>query len=335
MNNPLVSICIPAYNGANYINKCIAACLSQTYDHIEVIVCDDCSTDTTFTLANEWTQKDKRVKVYRNTSNFGLVGNWNATLSYASGEYIKWLFQDDSMEPNAISEFVEVAEKGYEFVVSKRDFILDASASKADELYYQQQVKKLEDHFQTKATGYHFTNKAITKLASEYIALNFIGEPSLTFFKRSLAHKTGAYDALLHQICDLDYNLRLASIAGVYVINKPLCHFAIHANSTTNSNLSTKYFQLRYIEQAYYAYKLLSHSDYASLQKQLSLTQKLKLKLYYTYRLHEAKRFIAKQSDSNSYYAALKPYPFLQQSKMAEVFMWPLFWAIDVLKSRR
>ena len=123
MNNPLVSICIPAYNGANYINKCITACLAQTYDQIEIIVCDDCSTDNTFALVNEWVQKDNRVKVYRNASNLGLVGNWNATLSYASGEYIKWLFQDDWMEPNAIAEFVEAAKNGHDLIVSKRHFV--------------------------------------------------------------------------------------------------------------------------------------------------------------------------------------------------------------------
>jgi glycosyltransferase involved in cell wall biosynthesis len=335
MNNPLVSICIPAYNGANYINKSITACLAQTYTNIEVIVCDDGSTDATFSLLNEWMQKDKRVKVFKNSSNLGLVGNWNATLGHASGEYIKWLFQDDWMEPTAIAEFVEVAQKGYGLIVSKRHFVLDAAATKEDELYYQQLVKKLEDHFPSSESGHLFTPASIANLATDYIALNFIAEPSLTFFKRSLALKTGPYDALLHQICDLDYNLRLAEEAGVYVINKPLCHFAIHANSTTSSNLNNKYFQLRFVEQSYFAYKLLQHPDYAALQKQFSLTQKLKLKLYYTYRMHEAKRFIAKQTDRSAYDSILRNYPFLKQSTMAEVLMTPVFAIIDVLKSRR
>ena len=333
--NPLVAICIPTYNGVNYIKKCIDSCLAQTYTNIEIIICDDCSTDNSIELIKVLSQKDQRIKFYENSSNLGLVGNWNATLRHSSGEFIKWLFQDDWMAPNAIEEFVDVAKKGHDFIISKRHFVLEESASNDDKEYYLKKVKKLENHFSDSEVGHYFSPSDIVLYATEYIALNFIAEPSLIFFKKSLIEKVGFYDNLFHQICDLEYNLRLAAEVGVYVINKPLCHFAIHAHSATNSNVSQKYFQLRFVEQAYYAYKLLNDKRFKTLQKLMSLKQKLKLKLYYKYRIHEANRYIAKQSNVAYFKDALLNYPFLKHSLLDKTFFALVFISIYVLKSRR
>jgi glycosyltransferase involved in cell wall biosynthesis len=334
MTNPLVSICIPTYNGAQYIKKCIDTCIAQTYSNIEIIICDDCSTDNTLLLVQEIAQKDSRIKYYKNAFNLGLVGNWNATLNHAQGEYIKWLFQDDWMEPSAIEEFVVVANDGFDFIISKRNFILEETATSQDKEYFAHQVKKLENHFSHSQTGHYFAPIEISVFATNYIALNFIAEPSLIFFKKSLIDKVGLYDSLFHQICDLEYNLRLASEVGVYVINKPLCCFAIHSNSTTNNNIHQKYFQLRFIEQAYYAYKLVNDIVFKSLQNHLTFSQKAKLKVYYKYRIHEAKRFISKQSDDSLYKNALINYPFFKQDIIDIVVLAPLFMSIDMLKSR-
>lgn len=334
MSNPLVSICIPTYNGSLYIQKCIESCLVQTEANFEIIICDDCSTDNTIDLVNQFAQKDNRIKVIQNATNLGLVNNWNATLTHASGTYIKWLFQDDWMESNALEEFLKIAHKGYDFIISKRNFILDNNASNEDKEYYFKTIKKLENHFPTSDDGHYFAPKEIAQLATQYIALNFIGEPSLVFYKKSLMSKVGNYDLLFHQICDLEYNLRLASQVGVYVINKPLCSFAIHHHSTTSSNLSQKFFQLRFIETAYYAYKLKHHTQFEELQKLLTFSQKVKLSIYYKYRIHEAKRYLAKHHDITKLQDWQQNYPFLQQSTLDKVLLKPIFMSIDMLKSR-
>lgn len=335
MNNPLVSICIPTYNGAQYIEKCIDTCIAQTYGNTEIIICDDCSTDATVELIKTLAQKDNRIKLYENSINQGLVGNWNATLSYAQGEYIKWLFQDDWLEPNAIEEFVAAAKQGFDLIISKRNFILEESATTQDKEYFNHQVKKLENHFPDSETGHYFLPNEIAAFATDFIALNFIAEPSLIFFKRSLIDKVGLYDKLFHQICDLEYNLRLASEVGVYVINKPLCCFAIHSNSTTNNNIHQKYFQLRFIEQAYYAYKLVNHNAFNALQNQLSFFQKLKLKIYYKYRIHESKRYLNKHSNISTGDDYLVKYPFLMQGFFDKTILSPVFILIDLIKARR
>ena len=333
-SEPLISICIPTYNGSQYIEKCIESCLAQSYRNIEIIVCDDCSSDSLLNVLNPYLKKDCRITFYQNEKNLGLVGNWNKCMNYASGEYIKWLFQDDWMDVNAIEEFVEIANKGYDFIVSKRNFILNEFATDEDKMYYSKKVKTLENYFNQDELGCYFPTSKIKDIVVSNIALNFIAEPSLIFFKRTLIKEVGLYDHLFHQICDLEYNLRLASKVGVYVLNKPLCHFAIHAQSTTNVNVNNKYFQLRFIEQAYYAYKLIHHNSFKSIQNLFSLKQKLKLILYYKYRMHEAKRYISHKDNKSNYSMAFTNYPFLKPSVLDRTILLPIFRFIDLLKSR-
>lgn len=333
-SEPLISICIPTYNGSQYIEKCIESCLAQSYRNIEVIVCDDCSSDSIVNVLNPYLKKECRISFYQNEKNLGLVGNWNKCMNYASGEYIKWLFQDDWMDVNAIEEFVEIANKGYDFIVSKRNFILNELATDEDKMYYSKKVKTLENYFNQDEIGCYFPTSKIKDIVVSNIALNFIAEPSLIFFKRTLIKEVGLYDHLFHQICDLEYNMRLASKVGVYVLNKPICHFAIHAQSTTNANLNNKYFQLRFIEQAYYAYKLIHHNSFKSIQKLFSFKQKLKLILYYKYRMHEAKRYISHKDNQSNYSMAFINYPFLKPSVLDRTILLPIFRCIDLLKSR-
>lgn len=333
-SEPLISICIPTYNGSQYIEKCIESCLAQSYRNIEVIVCDDCSSDSLINVLNPYLKKECRISFYQNEKNLGLVGNWNKCMNYASGEYIKWLFQDDWMDVNAIEEFVEIANKGYDFIVSKRNFILNELATDEDKMYYSKKVKTLENYFNQDEIGCYFPTSKIKDIVVSNIALNFIAEPSLIFFKRTLIKEVGLYDHLFHQICDLEYNMRLASKVGVYVLNKPICHFAIHAQSTTNANVNNKYFQLRFIEQAYYAYKLIHHNSFKSIQKLFSLKQKLKLILYYKYRMHEAKRYISHKDNQSNYSMAFINYPFLKPSVLDRTILLPIFRCIDLLKSR-
>lgn len=333
-SEPLISICIPTYNGSQYIEKCIESCLAQSYRNIEIIVCDDCSSDSLLNVLNPYLKKDCRITFYQNEKNLGLVGNWNKCMNYASGEYIKWLFQDDWMDVNAIEEFVEIANKGYDFIVSKRNFILNELATDEDKMYYSKKVKTLENYFNQDEIGCYFPTSKIKDIVVSNIALNFIAEPSLIFFKRTLIKEVGLYDHLFHQICDLEYNMRLASKVGVYVLNKPLCHFAIHAQSTTNANMNNKYFQLRFIEQAYYAYKLIHHNSFKSIQNLFSLKQKLKLILYYKYRMHEAKRYISHKDNQSNYSMAFINYPFLKPSVLDRTILLPIFRCIDLLKSR-
>lgn len=99
----LISVLIPVYNRKELITETIVNALQQSYENIEIIVVDNCSTDGTYehvvdfiTCAN----LSKKVKVFQNDRNIGPVLNWRKCLEYSCGEYVKILFSDDKIEAN-------------------------------------------------------------------------------------------------------------------------------------------------------------------------------------------------------------------------------------------
>jgi len=96
-SEPLVSICIPTYNRADFLDKAIRSALQQTYRNIEIIVIDNASTDNTDEILSRF--NDLRLKYIKNTENFGLFGNFNRCIEQARGEYIHILHSDDTIEP--------------------------------------------------------------------------------------------------------------------------------------------------------------------------------------------------------------------------------------------
>jgi glycosyltransferase involved in cell wall biosynthesis len=95
MNKPLVSVLITSYNRENYIADCLRSVLGSSYENFEVIVVDDCSTDRTYEIIQEFEKKDNRVKGYRNNRNLGQFQNRNYIASLANGEFLKYLDSDD------------------------------------------------------------------------------------------------------------------------------------------------------------------------------------------------------------------------------------------------
>lgn len=114
----LGSIVIPVYNRELYIEDAIRSAISQTYQNIEIIIVDNCSTDSTWDILNEWEKKDNRIKIFQNDSNIGPVLNWNECFRHASGEYIKILWSDDWISHKFVEKCLSVFEKNTAFVLS-------------------------------------------------------------------------------------------------------------------------------------------------------------------------------------------------------------------------
>lgn len=105
---PLVSVYIPAYNGAKFIAQAIQSVLDQTYQNFELIINDDCSTDNTVEIVNSF--RDNRIHFTKNKKNLGLVGNCARCAELTHGVYLKVLNDDDMLMPTAIERAVKVLE---------------------------------------------------------------------------------------------------------------------------------------------------------------------------------------------------------------------------------
>jgi glycosyltransferase involved in cell wall biosynthesis len=306
---PLISICIPTYNGEKYLRQCLDSCISQSFRDFEVIVCDDGSADATSAIAEEYLRKYAFVKFYKNETNIGLVGNWSRCLELASGAWIKFLFQDDVMYPGCLQRFYEHTDKNSDLIVCKRNFILDKKVTDAEKDYYSNQVRTLENTGQYK--GSFFTAATISGIAASNISLNFIAEPSLTMFRKTMLNAIGTFDDELKQICDLEFFLRAASNYGLLYIPEQLCGFRIHADSTTEKNIAGGNYRLDYIETLFYALKLLTKAEFKQYRKSLSPLQLFKLKLYVKYKSYLAFKHIATAADKSLYGQLQKKYPQL------------------------
>jgi len=113
-----VSIIIPTYNQAKYLSQAIDSALRQTYPNLEIIVCDDKSTDNTSAVVAKY-QTDQRLKYFRNQDNLGRVGNYHQALyEYAQGDYFLNLDGDDYLIDNDfIAQAVNIFENNSKIVL--------------------------------------------------------------------------------------------------------------------------------------------------------------------------------------------------------------------------
>ncbi|MGG7033615.1 MAG: glycosyltransferase family 2 protein [Flavobacterium sp.] len=99
--NPLVSIIVPCYNQAEYLDESLQSVLDQTYSNWECIIVNDGSPDNTGTIAQRWCKNDSRFK-YIYQKNFGVSSARNLGISKAGGEFILPLDADDKISPDYI-----------------------------------------------------------------------------------------------------------------------------------------------------------------------------------------------------------------------------------------
>lgn len=107
----MVSVIIPTYNREKTIGKAIESVLNQTYKKWELIIPDNCSTDNTVKIVQNYAIKDERIKLIQNQSNIGPVNNWKNGLKNCTGEYVKFLWSDDWLSENYLESLVPFMEK--------------------------------------------------------------------------------------------------------------------------------------------------------------------------------------------------------------------------------
>ncbi len=98
----LISVLMPTYNVAKFIDEAVGSILAQTYTNFELIVVDDCSTDGTYERLLELAETDSRIRVFRNEQNSKICKTLNRALIYARGNFIARMDGDDISLPNRL-----------------------------------------------------------------------------------------------------------------------------------------------------------------------------------------------------------------------------------------
>jgi glycosyltransferase involved in cell wall biosynthesis len=143
MNSELVSIVMATYNGEKFLRQQMDSILGQTYQHFELIVVDDASTDNTLAILNEYASLDNRIHVFPAEKNLGLIANFERGLGLVKSEYIALSDQDDIFRMDKID--LLKAELGKhpdcDLVISDLSLIDEDSAEISPSMWLHQKMK--------------------------------------------------------------------------------------------------------------------------------------------------------------------------------------------------
>lgn len=126
---PTITVCIPTYNGARYLRECLDSVLAQTFTDFEILIVDDCSSDDTVSIAREYASRYSCIRVVVNGQNLGLVGNWNRCVELVQGEWVKFVFQDDLIEPFCLDKMIAVSKPEIPIIFCRRKYIFEDGIS--------------------------------------------------------------------------------------------------------------------------------------------------------------------------------------------------------------
>ncbi|MEG5093141.1 glycosyltransferase, partial [Microcoleus sp. B13-B4] len=305
---PKVSICIPTYNGEAFIGEAIQSALAQTYPNIELIISDDGSTDRTIAIAQSFqsqTLVDFRIILHRN---YGLSQNWNFCISQATGQYIKFLFQDDLLAPECIEKMVALAQANPEIgmVFSPRGITIAEDESNPILRRASQSIKDLHKSW---------SNLKSIQPGKELLAdtncltnpINKIGEPSTVLIAARVFEEIGLFDSGLSQYVDLDMWWRIMGNYHIGFVDEKLSSLRIHPEQQTWKNFAAGE---NHKDVVRFYKKLLNSPDYSFLNQQIKqqIRQKLALRTQpslseLSAMLDQYKKFPSKQP-----LLALRPY---------------------------
>ncbi len=234
--NPLVSVVMPAYKAA-YLKEALQSLQDQTYRPLELVICDDCRTDEVRAVVDEYRGiLDFPVHYSYNETRLHESKNLAKCVSLASGEYLKFLYDDDVLHPECVERMVDAMRErpGIELVSSRRRRI-------------DEQGRQLPDIL---ATALPFVEDALvdgiglTSFLAEH-TVNFIGEPSTVLCRREAVAAFGDQVMALNGVPirwvgDLALYVKLLQKGDLAFLSAPWWTSASPASSSARSAATSR-----------------------------------------------------------------------------------------------
>ncbi len=216
-NSPLVSILIPAYNCEKYIKKTIESIKKQSYKNWELLIINDCSTDSTFTILKKYISN--KIKIINLKKNIGPYLALSKNFKFCYGKYVAFLDSDDIMHPERLKAQIEELEKNKKIGLVATWFrIID----------HKGRVIKL---IKFPATENEFNNI--------FPCQNVICNSSV-MFRKKLISKLGFYNKFFFYSNDYHFYLKLFSQYKIKIIDKFYTDYRIHNEQRTKSSTIKK-----------------------------------------------------------------------------------------------
>ena len=222
MDVPQITVAMPVYNGEGYVHLAIQSVLDQTYSDFELLIVDNCSTDGTLEVVKAFS--DPRIRLHVNSSNLGMVGNWNRSVELATGEYIKFLSHDDLLDTTCLEEqiagFMRHKQENIGIVTCKKKII-------------NKDGKKVMPGFGLRGQS-RVISGSVAIRKSIRSGRNIIGEPSVVLINTSVLKASGPFE-LPEFTPDIKMWFKILQKKDLYFIDKTLASYRISEQSTSSS----------------------------------------------------------------------------------------------------
>jgi len=189
---PIVSVIIPNYNNSKYLNECLDSVLNQTYGNFEIVIVDDCSTDNSLEILQEYSSKHDRIKLIQNKKNQMVSKTRHIGIENSKGEYLTTLDSDDLyVDKNKIEEEMDL-------ILSKGNNIIAYSG-----------IVRINKTGEKTKTVMNNRNAKEGNIFKEIITRNCAIPRDFTFSKK-LYYEVGGYDFNILLYEDWDLKIRLS-----------------------------------------------------------------------------------------------------------------------------
>ena len=223
MTRPLVSVIVPVYNHARYVEAALLSVIRQTWRPIELIVIDDGSQDESADIASALLRYEMPDAVVLRRENRGAHNTINQGLGMSTGEYLAILNSDDSFHPSRIERCVETALR------ARRDFVftgvsfMDGEGETVESNDFIEAIRRVE----TLSERYPTIGYALMKNQVAVSSGNF-------FFSRRLYEQLGGFRHYRY-VHDWDFILRALFYTEPYFIREPMYNYRLHETNSFRS----------------------------------------------------------------------------------------------------
>ena len=203
---PLVSVVVPTYNQKDVVEQALQSIVDQSYDNLEIIISDDCSSDGTQSILSNFAERHPRVVLFLQKKNLGITANYNFLTEKCSGKYVATFAGDDVMLPNKIERQVDALED-------------DEWSS-----FCHHAVTILDYH--SNIPGKVLTRKYVNNVTTIHDVLRGFGIPgSMALMYRRSVVKNPAFEPGIPVASDWFHIIKLAMVGRGIYIDESLCFY--------------------------------------------------------------------------------------------------------------
>ena len=270
MPSPIISVCIPTYNGGDFLEETLNSVAAQSFADFELVIVDDGSRDATLEIAERFAAGEPRTRIIRNTARAGSSArNANRCVEEARGEWIKFLFQDDLMAPRCLERMLEAGRRG-PLVIAWHDYVYSGDVA-ADVRHFYETLPTLGATLPHDYAGADEFCAAVM----QHFGVNFIGPTSSSFIHRRCFSTYGSFSREIVSYPDLEFWMRVGSNEGLSIASEPLVSFRVHDRSISSRLRNAKAPSNRGRLEFVHLLWLIAHtSEYARLREVARFSEK-------------------------------------------------------------